>query len=98
MDGDTEYGEGFGLRQARLPDFSPAGDVLAEMGRVAIAAARVDGQLALLLLAVKYPGAGNPESLDVFRRWPAGRLAEQAQRVLRRRFEGHLLDGGASGR
>ncbi|HTT51324.1 MAG TPA: hypothetical protein VMH35_07990 [Streptosporangiaceae bacterium] len=24
--------------------------------------------------------------------WPTGRLAEQAQRVLKRRFEGHLLD------
>jgi hypothetical protein len=29
MDGDTEHGEGFDLRQARLPDFYPADDVLA---------------------------------------------------------------------
>ena len=94
MDGDTaeEHGEGFDLRQARLPDFYPADDVLAEMGRVAIAAARVDSQLALLLLAVKYPEPGNPESLDVLSRWPTSRLAEQAQRILKRRFEGHLLD------
>ena len=92
MDGDTEHDEGFDLRQARLPDFYPADDVLAEMGRVAIAATRVDSQLALLLLAVKYPEPENPESLDVLRRWSTGRLAEQAQRVLKRRFEGKLLD------
>jgi hypothetical protein len=57
MDGDTEHGERFDLRQASLPGFYPADDVLAEMGRVAIAATRVDSQLALLLLAVKYPRA-----------------------------------------
>jgi hypothetical protein len=62
------------------------------MGRVAIAATRVDSQLALLLLVVKYPEPENPESLDVLRRWSTGRLVEQAQRVLKRRFEGHLLD------
>jgi hypothetical protein len=92
MDGDTEHGEGFDLGRARLPDFYPTDDVLAEMGRVAIAAARVDSQLALLLLAVKYPEPENPESLDVLLKWPTSRLAEQAQRILKRRFEGHLLD------
>jgi hypothetical protein len=92
MDGDRKYGEGFDLRRARLPDFYPTDDVLAEMGRVAIAATRVDSQLALLLLAVKYPEPENPESLDVLLKWPASRLAEQAQSVLKRRFEGHLLD------
>lgn len=92
MDGDTGHGEGFDLRQARLPDFYPTDDVLAEMGRVAIAAARVDSQLALLLLAVRYPEPENPESLDVLRKWPTSRLAEQAQRILKRRFEGHMLD------
>jgi hypothetical protein len=92
MDGDTEYGEGFDLGQARLPDFYPADDVLAEMGRVAIAATRVDSQLALLLLAVKYPEPENPEPLHVLRTWPTGRLAQQARKVLKRRFEGHMLD------
>ena len=94
MDGETaeEQSASFDLRRARLPDFYPADDVLAEMGRVAIAAARVDSQLALLLLAVKYPEPENPESLGVLRRWPTGRLAEQAQRILKRRFEGHMLD------
>lgn len=92
MDGDTGHGEGFDLRQARLPDFYPTDDVLAEMGRVARAAARVDSRLALLLLAVKYPEPENPESLDVLRKWPTSRLAEQAQRILKRRFEGHMLD------
>ena len=58
MDDDTEHGEGFNPRQARLPDFYPAGDVLAEIGRVAMAATRVDSQLAMLLLAVRYPRAG----------------------------------------
>jgi hypothetical protein len=92
MDGDTERGEGFDLRQARLPDFYPADDVLAEMGRVAIAATRVDSQLALLLLAVKYPEPENPASLDVLRTWPTSRLAQHARNVLKRRFEGHMLD------
>ncbi len=92
MDGDTEHGERFELRHARLPDFYPADDVLAEMGRVAIAATRVDSQLALLLLAVKYPDPENPESLDVFRTWSTSRLAQRARDVLERRFEGHLLD------
>ncbi len=92
MNGEAEHNEGFELRQARLPDFYPADDVLAEMGRVAIAATRVDSQLALLLLAVKYPEPENPESLDALRRWPTSRLAEQARRVLKRLFEGHLLD------
>jgi hypothetical protein len=94
MDSDTaeEPGEGFDLRQARLPGFYPADDVLAEMGRVAITATRVDSQLALLLLALKYPEPENPESLDVLRRWSTSRLTEQAQRVLKRRFEGHLLE------
>jgi hypothetical protein len=92
MAGDTEHGEGFDLRQARLPDFYPPDDVLAEMGRVAIAATRVDSQLALLLLAVKYPEPENPESLDVLRTWPTSRLAQQARSVLKRRFEGHMLE------
>lgn len=92
MDDNEERGKGFDLRQARLPDFYPADDVLAEMGRVAIAATRVDSQLALLLLAVKYPEPGNPESLDVLRTWPTGRLAQQARKILKRRFEGHMLD------
>lgn len=92
MDGDAEHGEGFDVRQARLPDFYPADDVLAEMGRVAIAATRVDSQLALLLLAVKYPEPDDPESLDVLRTWSTGRLAQQARKILKRRFEGHMLD------
>jgi hypothetical protein len=57
MDGDTEHDEGFDLGQARLPDFYPADNVLVEMGPVAIAATRVDSQLALLLLTVKYSSA-----------------------------------------
>jgi hypothetical protein len=92
MDSDAEHSEGFDLSQAALPDFYPADDVLAEMGRVAIAATRVDSQLVLLLLAVKYPEPENPESLDVLRRWSTSRLAEQARRVFKRLFEGHLLD------
>ena len=92
MDSNEEHGQGFDLRQARLPDFYPTDDVLAEMGRVAIAATRVDSQLALLLLAVKYPEPANPESLDVLRKRPTSRLAQQARNVLKRRFEGLLLD------
>ena len=66
MDGDKirDRSEGFDLRGARLPDFYPADDVLVEIGRVAIAATRVDNQLALVLYAVKYPEPETPESLE----------------------------------
>jgi hypothetical protein len=94
MDRDRirDRSEEFDLRGARLPDFYPADDVLAEIGRVAIAATRVDNQLALVLYAVKYPEPENPESLDRLRKWSTGRLAQQARKVLKCRFEGELLD------
>jgi hypothetical protein len=84
--------EGFDLRGARLPDFYPADDVLVEIGRVAIAATRVHDQLALVLYAVKYPEPEHPESLERLRTWSTSRLAQQARTVLKRRFEGDLLD------
>ena len=98
MDGDTERGEGFDLRQARLPDFYPADDVLAEMGRVAIAATRVDSQLALLLLAVKYPEPENPESLDVLRTWPTSRLARAGAERTETPVRGPHAGRGSGGR
>ncbi len=94
MDRDKirDRSEGFDLRGARLPDFYPADDVLVEIGRVAIAATRVDNQLALVLYAVKYPEPENPASLEHLRTWSTGRLAQQARTVLTCRFEGDLLD------
>ncbi len=44
----------FDWRRARWTPLYPAPEILAEMGRVTIAAARVDRQLALVLLAIKY--------------------------------------------
>lgn len=44
----------FDWRNVRWPPLYPSPDILAEMGRITIAAARVDRQLALVLLAVKY--------------------------------------------
>lgn len=98
MDGDTGHGEGFDLRQARLPDFYPTDDVLAEMGRVAIAAARVDSQLALLLLAVRYPEPENPESLDVLRKWPTSRAGRAGTENLEAPVRGPHAGRGTSGR
>ena len=96
MDGDRDKtrdrNEDFDLRAARLPDFYPADDVLLEIGRVAIAATRVDDQLSLVLYAVKYPEPENPESLERLRARPTSRLAGQARKVLNYRFEGELLD------
>jgi len=98
MDTDKirDLSEGFDLREARLPDFYPADDVLVEIGRVAIAATRVDNQLALVLYAVKYPEPENPESLERLRTWSTGRLAQQARTALKCRFEGDLLDTALS--
>jgi hypothetical protein len=94
MDSDEmrDRSEGFDLCGARLPDFYPADDVLVEIGRVAIAATRVDNELALVLYAVKYPEPEHPESLERLRTWPTGRLAQTARTVLKRHFEGDLLD------
>ena len=47
--------QGFDWRNARVSDLYPSTDVVAEIGRVAIAAARVDHELALVLLALKFP-------------------------------------------
>lgn len=93
MNGRTAQGheEGFDLSTARLPDFYPDDDVLVEIGRVAIAATRVDRQLALVLSAVKFPEPEEPMALDVLLRWSTSQLIRQARKELKRRFEGDLL-------
>ena len=45
--------EGFEWQTAHMDHMYPSADILAEIGRVAIAAARVDRELALVLLALK---------------------------------------------
>ena len=44
--------EGFDWQTARISHMYPSADTLAEIGRVAIAAARVDQELALVLLGL----------------------------------------------
>jgi hypothetical protein len=96
MDGETAKerdSEEFDLGAARLPDFYPADDVLAEIGRVTMAASRVDRQLAMILVAIKYPEPEKPEPFDVLLTWRSSRLHKQARKELERRFEGNLLAG-----
>jgi hypothetical protein len=81
-----EQEAGFDLGAARLGDFYPADDVLAEIGRVTMAAARVDRQLALILVAVRY---GEP--FDVLLTWQSKPLVKEIRKELRRLYEGDLL-------
>lgn len=84
---DQEYAAGFNLDTARLGDFYPADDVLAEIGRVIMAAARLDRELPLILVAVKYN-----EPFDVLLTWQSGRLCKEIRKGLERLFEGDLLE------
>ncbi len=79
--------EGFDLSKARLGDFYPSDEVLAEIRRVTIAAGRVDLQLALILVAIKYA-----EPLEVLLTWSSSRLHKQVRKELRRLFEEDLLE------
>lgn len=81
-------GEGsFDLREARWEPLYPSSDILAEMGRITIAAVRVDRQLALALLAVKhstdFDALLKPNSSELFKVLKS-RLAEL--------FQGQLLE------
>jgi hypothetical protein len=64
----------------------PSSDILAEIGRVTIAAARVDRQLALVLLALKHEAEWN-----TLLTWPSSRLRKELDQMLVRHFEGGLL-------
>jgi hypothetical protein len=70
-----------------LGDFYLADDVLAEIGRVTMAAACLGLQLALILVAVKYN-----EPFDVLLTWQSGRLCKEIRKELERMFEGDLLE------
>lgn len=48
-------GDSFSWSEARIEHMYPPADILAEIGRVAVAAARIDQELALVLLAIKIP-------------------------------------------
>ena len=75
MSGEAGQETSFDLRTAKLGDFYPSDEVLAEIGRVTIVAGRVDRQLALVLLAIKYA-----EPLEVLLTWPSSRLHKQIGR------------------
>ncbi len=85
--GDLSSESPFDWRHARWTPLYPAPELLAEMGRVTIAAARVDRQLALALLAIKqskdFEGLLKKNSNDLYK-------------ILRRRlvelFDGSLLE------
>jgi hypothetical protein len=87
MIGEAGQEAGFDLRTARLGDFYPSDEVLAEIGRVTIAAGRVDLQLALILVAIKYA-----EPLDILLTWSSSRLHKQVRKELERLFEEDLLE------
>jgi hypothetical protein len=69
---DQEHAAGFNLGTARLSDLYSADDVLAEIGRVTMAAAR---KLALIMMAVKYN-----EPFDVLPTSQSGRLCKEIRR------------------
>jgi hypothetical protein len=77
----------FDWRRARWTPLYPAPEILAEMGCVTIAAARVDRQLALVLLAIKH--SNDFENL-------LKQNSSELYKILKRRlvelFEGELLE------
>jgi hypothetical protein len=83
---------GFDLRSARLGDMYPPHETVAEIGRVTIAAARVDRQLALILLAIKYS-----EDSGELQTWSSSRLCKVIKQELERLFEGALLEEALTG-
>jgi hypothetical protein len=83
---------GFDLRNARIGDMYPPDDTAAEIGRVTIAAARVDRQLALILLAIKYS-----ENLGELQTWSSSKLCKVIRQQLKRLFEGPLLEDALTG-
>jgi hypothetical protein len=87
VSGEAGQEAGFDLRTARLGDFYPSDEVLAEIGRVTIAAGRIDLQLALILVAIKCA-----EPLEVLLTWSSSRLHKQVRKELERLFEEDLLE------
>ena len=71
------------------PDYPPA-LVSAEIGRVAVAAARVDQELALLLQAL-HAGRRSDWKFDELRRKPSSRLKDLALQRVEEFFEGPML-------
>jgi hypothetical protein len=77
----------FDWRRARWAALYPSPEVLAEMGRVTIAAARVDQKLALVLLAIKHS-----KDFEALLKENSGDLYKALKRRLGELFEGPLLE------
>jgi len=84
--------DAFDWRNARWAPLYPASEILAEMGRVTIAAARVDRQLALVLLAIKYS-----KSFEELLKQNSNELYKTLKRRLVELFEGELLGRATTG-
>jgi hypothetical protein len=79
---------GFDWGQAHVTHLYPPPDILAEMGRVTIAAAaRVDFQLALVLLAIKHS-----KNFEALLKKNSGELYKALKVRLAKLFEGPLLE------
>ncbi|MEU0553809.1 hypothetical protein [Dactylosporangium sp. NPDC006015] len=85
-DDQPQDGSGFDWTQARWSPLYPPIEILAEMGRVAVAAARVDRQLALALLAIKHP-----DEFDELLKRNSSMLLKELRRRTEELFEGQLL-------
>ncbi|MEV6799665.1 hypothetical protein AB0M91_15135 [Micromonospora rifamycinica] len=86
-DDEEPRAEKFDWTKARWGALYPPTEIVAEMGRVTIAAARVDRQLALVLLALKYP-----EDFETLLRRESSKLYKAVDRRVREFFEGPLLE------
>jgi hypothetical protein len=86
LDDRSESGSRFDWTQVRWSPLYPPTEILAEMGRVSVAAARVDRQLALALLAIKHP-----EDFDELLKKNSSVLLKALNRRTEELFEGQLL-------
>ncbi|WP_433128586.1 hypothetical protein ACQPWW_02180 [Micromonospora sp. CA-240977] len=77
----------FDWMKARWGALYPPSEIVAEMGRVTIAAARVDRQLALALLALKHP-----EGFETLLRKESSKLYKGLERRVTELFGGPLLE------
>lgn len=84
--------DNFDWRRVRWPSLYPSPETLAEIGRVTIAAARLDRQVAMVLLALKYRSS----FADLLKQ-NSMELRKALKSEVERRFEGDLLQSVGKG-
>jgi hypothetical protein len=77
----------FEWSEARIDHMYPSAEILAEIGRVAIAATRVDQEVALVLLALKFP-----ERFEMLLKLNSSQLRKKLQHRTHEFFENELLE------